>query len=169
MRSKGIDFKDVKTIEVTITSPVEVVEIKDGVEEIVLKDYIRKENRLVASNVDAADDILNWVALKDVPNGFNYRITDASNIPTDRTFRDAWTDANPTETVDVDMEKARDIHMNNIRLLRDKKFKELDVETMKGNNVQAQKQVLRDIPQTFDLSNANTPEELKILIPTELT
>ena len=47
-------------------------------------------------------------------------------------------------------------------------MKELDIETMKGNNVQAQKQALRDLPSIFDLSGANTPDELKILIPTEL-
>jgi hypothetical protein len=29
-------------------------------------------------------------ALKDVPQGKPYQIVDASDIPTDRTFRDAW-------------------------------------------------------------------------------
>jgi hypothetical protein len=29
-------------------------------------------------------------ALKDVPQGKTYQIVDASDIPTDRTFRDAW-------------------------------------------------------------------------------
>ena len=30
------------------------------------------------------------IAAKDVPAGKPYRIVDASTIPTDRTFRDAW-------------------------------------------------------------------------------
>lgn len=30
------------------------------------------------------------IAAKDVPTGVPYRIVDASDIPTDRTFRDAW-------------------------------------------------------------------------------
>tara|TARA_R110000868_G_scaffold65637_4_gene196091 strand:- start:2688 stop:2993 length:306 start_codon:yes stop_codon:yes gene_type:complete len=30
------------------------------------------------------------VARKDVPNGKPYKIVDVSDIPTDRTFRDAW-------------------------------------------------------------------------------
>lgn len=30
------------------------------------------------------------IAAKDVPAGFPYKIIDASDIPTDRTFRDAW-------------------------------------------------------------------------------
>ena len=31
------------------------------------------------------------IAKKDVPTGLNYKIVDVSEIPTDRTFRDAWT------------------------------------------------------------------------------
>jgi len=30
------------------------------------------------------------VAAKDVPAGVQYKIVDVSEIPTDRTFRDAW-------------------------------------------------------------------------------
>ena len=31
------------------------------------------------------------IAKKDVPTGLPYKIVDNSEIPTDRTFRDAWT------------------------------------------------------------------------------
>jgi len=31
------------------------------------------------------------IAKKDVPTGLNYKIVDVSEIPTDRTFREAWT------------------------------------------------------------------------------
>ncbi len=31
------------------------------------------------------------LALKDVPTGKEYHIVDVADIPTDRTFRDAWT------------------------------------------------------------------------------
>lgn len=30
------------------------------------------------------------IARKDVPHGVDYRIVDADDIPTDRTFRNAW-------------------------------------------------------------------------------
>lgn len=30
------------------------------------------------------------IAVKDVPTGKSYKIIDVSEIPTDRTFRDAW-------------------------------------------------------------------------------
>lgn len=31
------------------------------------------------------------IALKDIPTGLPYKIVEDSEIPTDRTFRDAWT------------------------------------------------------------------------------
>lgn len=104
---------------------------------------------------------------KAVPDG----VTDAviierEQIPTDRTYRDAW--EAKSGKVSVDMVRARNIHMGRIRVKRDERLKELDVETMKGNDVQAEKQKLRDLPQTFDLSAASTPEELKALWPSEL-
>jgi hypothetical protein len=30
------------------------------------------------------------LAMKDIPEGVEYKIVDTSDIPTDRTFRDAW-------------------------------------------------------------------------------
>ncbi|WP_166168055.1 hypothetical protein [Acinetobacter sp. SA01] len=34
---------------------------------------------------------INEIALKDVPTGLPFAIVEDSEIPTDRTFRDAWT------------------------------------------------------------------------------
>lgn len=36
------------------------------------------------------EEFLTWVAAKDVPEGKPYQIVDVADIPTDRTFRDAW-------------------------------------------------------------------------------
>lgn len=94
-------------------------------------------------------------------------ITD-EKIPPDRSFRDAWTDDLPTETIDIHMGRAREIHMNRIRKARDDHLSSLDLETFRGNDVQDKKQILRDIPQKFDLSKAQTPDELKLLWPVEL-
>ena len=38
------------------------------------------------------------IAQKDVPTGLPYKIVDDSEIPTDRTFRDAWTVGEATLT-----------------------------------------------------------------------
>lgn len=118
------------------------------------------------------DEFLQRIAVKDVPviDGVQlpFRITDVVNIPSDRTFRAAWTDENPTDTVDVCMVKAAQVHLSRIRQKRDEKLKALDIETMKGKDVQAEKQKLRDLPQTLDLSKAKTPDELQALWPSEL-
>jgi len=98
-----------------------------------------------------------------VPPGTDYKIVLADEIPTDRHFREAW-----DYDLKINMDKARDIHMTRIRAVRDEKLKALDVETMKGRDVQAEKQALRDLPQTFDLSTATTPDALKSIWPQEL-
>lgn len=108
------------------------------------------------------------IAAKDVPEGLFHRITTKDNIPTERDFRNAWTDTKAGMTVDVDVEKAKGIHMDNLRGIRNKKLEALDIETLKGNDVQVEKQVLRDLPETIDLSGITTAEELRNFLPEEL-
>jgi hypothetical protein len=36
------------------------------------------------------DEFIEWIAAKDVPKGKPYKIIDVEDIPTDRTFRNAW-------------------------------------------------------------------------------
>lgn len=81
----------------------------------------------------------------------------------DMYFRDAFKING--KKLDIDMDKARGLHMDKIRKKRNKKLAELDIETLKGVDVQAEKQALRDIPETFDLSKAKTPAALKKLMP----
>ncbi len=108
------------------------------------------------------------LAKKDVPDGKSWRIIDPKTLPENRYFRDAWTINLNTKIISVKMDKARIIHLNEIRKHRNKKLKELDVETLKGRDVQTEKQKLRDLPQNFDLTSAKTPDDLKNLWPTEL-
>jgi len=113
---------------------------------------------------ESDDSFLARIQAKDVPlDAINPRLVDANEIPNDRTFRNAW-----SSDLNVDMPKARDIHMGRIRAARNIELTRLDIETMKGLNVQDEKQKLRDIPQTFSLSDAKTAEELKALWPTKL-
>ena len=89
----------------------------------------------------------------------------------------AWemdTDGRPK----VNMAKARGVHMDCIRLSRNKELAKKDTPFMRAveagdtsaqSTIATEKQVLRDIPQTFDLTTDNdTPEELKAKWPTEL-
>lgn len=36
------------------------------------------------------DELIEWIAAKDVPTGKPYKIVDVADIPEDRTFRNAW-------------------------------------------------------------------------------
>ena len=68
----------------------------------------------------------------------------------------------------INMAKARGIQIDKIREVRNKELAKKDIEFMKAleigdgshTAVAVEKQVLRDIPQIFDLTT-DTPEELK--------
>lgn len=100
----------------------------------------------------------------------NGDVRDASSItvPTDRTFRGAWTFEGAA--VEVDMAAARDIHKENLRVERKPRMDQLDVDFMQaleaGNSttqIAADKQALRDITDDARIAAAATPDELKAL------
>jgi hypothetical protein len=79
--------------------------------------------------------------------------------------------------VNVNMTKARAIHLAEIRRVRNLELVAKDITFMRAvesgdtdaqTTIGTEKQVLRDIPATFDLTDAATPEALKGLWPTEL-
>ena len=80
--------------------------------------------------------------------------------------------------VTVNMTKARTIHMDAIRVVRNKELAAKDITFMRAveagdTDAQAtigtEKQVLRDLPATFDITtDVDTPELLKAKWPTEL-
>ena len=87
----------------------------------------------------------------------------------------AWemdTDGTPK----VNMAKARGVHMDKIRVVRDAELVKKDLislraieagDTSAQSTIATQKQTLRDIPQTLDLTT-DTPEKLKAIWPIEL-
>ena len=80
--------------------------------------------------------------------------------------------------VNVDMTKARAIHLAEIRKVRDAELVKKDVPFMRAveagdasaqSTIGTEKQALRDIPAPFDITTAvDTPEKLKAKWPTEL-
>ena len=80
--------------------------------------------------------------------------------------------------VSVNMPKARAIHLAEIRRVRNLELAAKDIPFMRaveaGNTsaqatIATEKQVLRDIPATFDITTGvSTPELLKARWPTEL-
>jgi hypothetical protein len=109
-----------------------------------------------------------------LPSDLAYRIVPSEVVSAqDQYFRDCWEDINFT----VNMTKARDLHMGEIRRVRNAELAKLDIPWMKAVEagdtsaqaaIASEKQTLRDIPQTFDLSVYTTPESLKAAWPIEL-
>jgi len=81
--------------------------------------------------------------------------------------------------VRINMDRARLIHLREIRRVRDSELAGLDVpwmkamesgDTMRQAEISTRKQRLRDIPQEFSLVTAtDTPAELRALWPAELS
>lgn len=117
---------------------------------------------------------LSDIAAKAIPKEIPYRITTLDKLPKDREFRNAWTDKLPTESVDVDIDKAKEIHVGRLRKIRDKKLEKLDLELMRAledddkvklKEIKAKKQALRDMPANLNLKNINNPDDLKLVKP----
>ena len=78
--------------------------------------------------------------------------------------------------INVNMTKARAIHLEEIRRVRNEELVKEDVTFMRAieaedtdaqATIKTKKQTLRDLPATFDLTT-DTPEQLKALWPDEL-
>ena len=108
---------------------------------------------------------LNAVHLRDVLE---------SEVPIDRTFRNAWRD---NGRITTDMVIARNLHLDRIRSRRNSKLVESDMQllraietddTVEKSRLISLRQTLRDLPQQLDLTTASTPDALKQIWPSEL-
>lgn len=90
----------------------------------------------------------------------------------DRTFRNAWKQADGVFA--VDMPAAREIWRNHIRILRLPMLNRLDVEYFQASErkdeldmqrIAADKQALRDAPADPIIEAAQTPDELRQAVP----
>lgn len=122
-------------------------------QEYVLRQWQESENKNAAAENRQALTIISWRELRE------------EERPADKSFREAW--RHDGDKVYVCIDKARDIHMSRIREARNARLTELDKRKY-GAEHDAERQALRDIPQTFDLTPAQTPEELKTLWPENL-
>ena len=106
--------------------------------------------------------------IKDVPAGKTFEIVDAADVPTDRTFRDAW--AQSGKTIAHNLDKCKSIGHDMRRAARAAEFAPLDVEvTIPAKAAQAEtaRQVVRDKYATmqFAIDAANNVDALKVIIP----
>ena len=107
------------------------------------------------------------LALKDVPAGVPYEIVSAADIPSDRTFRNAW--IADGAAVAVDLGKAKDIGHDIRRTMRSEEFAPFDeiiAKQIPGNSAvetEASRQAIRekyaDIQAAINV--AETPDEIK--------
>jgi hypothetical protein len=125
------------------------------------------------NNSDEAESIEKW-KLAHPEEYVSHRSMPDDAIPTDRTFRNAWADTTPELVIDVDMTKARNIHLESIRLKRNAELAKLDVEAIKAQDmgnaetlaqIKARKQELRDLPATLapTLASAASVDALKAI------
>lgn len=123
--------------------------------------YCQPESNRVAVCTPVLDSGLTVqeIAQKDVPQGCPYVICEASLLPTDNSFFDAWRydTAEGGVPIGIDEEKAHEIWKNEWRKTREPILKRLDVEWMRamemGNTELAQtlaqkKHILRDVTMT---------------------
>ena len=104
--------------------------------------------------------------VKDVPDGLSYHIVEDSEIPKNTFFTRAWKIVDGK--IEMDITKAREVHRENIRIARQEKLAELDIEFQRAletstdtSAIIAKKQALRDAPADSAIDAATTESELK--------
>ena len=110
------------------------------------------------------------LALKDVPEGVPYEIVSADDIPSDRTFRNAW--IADGAAVAVDLGKAKDIGHDIRRQQRSEEFQPFDEIIAKqipgtdGYAAEAARQAIRDkYAEVQDAINAaETTDSIKLAL-----
>lgn len=94
---------------------------------------------------------------------------------TDWDFLAAWTLSG--KGIEVDMERARDVHRDRLRAAREPHIRAADVDFSRaiesGDDearaaAAARRQALRDLPQRGEIEAAKTPGELRAFWPSEL-
>ena len=139
----------------------------------------------VADWAESEDQFVARIRAKDVPaDAQNVQIIEESAVPADRTFRNAWKAG--IGCVQHDIERCRDIHRDRLREGRLSAFAALDVHFLMEMErlidklalsdvdkapimeVIAQKKALRDVTADPRIDAAQSPEELKAVIPEAL-
>ena len=113
------------------------------------------------------DEIIEWVANKDTPKCIEYSIIDSSLIPSSRKFRNAWVLKEGQLT--IDLAKAKELKIEEFRVLRKPLLENLDADFMKQQEVNGdlspivlRKNELRDVTT---ISLPDNIEELEAFVP----
>jgi hypothetical protein len=97
----------------------------------------------------------------------SYKEINEEDLPSDRIFRNAWTISD--KKIDYDLNKAKELKKEELRILRQPLLQDLDVQYMKAleqslptKDIVDQKQILRDITA---VEMPDDIEQLKTFIP----
>jgi hypothetical protein len=157
-----------------ITQPISITK-SDG--SVAIMHFVTKGLLNAAGAVferEATDENINAEIAKAGIDAVSWRRIEMSEIPRDRTFRNAWVD---TGKIDVDMPRAREIHRDKLRAMRRPLLEALDVEYQRADEqgdvtkkaaIAERKQALRDVTADPALEAARTPDELAGCIPDAL-
>lgn len=113
------------------------------------------------------------VAAKDVPKGVHYSIVDASEIPSDRTFRAAWIQGDCC--VEHDLERCREIGHDMRRAKRAEEFAphdEVIAKQIPGVDAAAAEEARQEIRERYatiqaEIDAAESPIEIKVALGLE--
>ena len=116
-----------------------------------------------------------WLELNELTRLGHYLRLYPIQLPGDRYFREAWRLGK--ETIEIDLEAAKEIHLNNLRQQRNKRLAELDIEAIRSyescseeklDRVIRLKEDLRKMPEDFAL-NVDNVEDLRHEYPSCLS
>jgi hypothetical protein len=134
-----------------------------------MKVIVHEVNGILAVTVPAKNSMMYEVLERNKIT--NYQIVDSSEIPSDREYRNAWKYDNG---INVDIDKAKEIHKDKLRIKRKPLLQRLDVDYMmaleKGDTILCkqiaeEKQKLRDITKSPEITEARSVEDLKKFQP----
>ena len=137
-------------------------------------------NEMIISTIENEDPKkIAKIISRTVPKGVEWKEIQESEVPMDRTFRNAMEmdNSNSPNNIRINMSKARIIHNNRIRHIRNKELEKEDkkeqIATRKKDNdeiinIHERKKALCNLPDELNLENYKTPEELKVVWPSIL-
>ena len=108
---------------------------------------------------------------RSIPEGaMNVKVISDDDIPESREFRNAWVDATPDSKVNIDLAKAKDVKLEEMRALRKVLFEALDKKLImaieKGEDldaIRAEKQALRDATNPLKALKVNGVDDERVL------
>ena len=117
------------------------------------------------------DEILAWIIKKDVPNNAKgYKIMALEDLPSDRMFRGAWV-YSEVLGIGIDIPKAQNIKLAELREIRKPKLEMLDVMYMRAdesNDIELKAEIAEVKQKLRDVTKIPLPDsvaELKEFMP----